>query len=933
MIYAQLLLLTLLPSLVSTLLFALKRVKLNKTVKDVICGLAFALVAIVSTLLSVPLFGTLISARDASVLIAGLVFGPQASLIAGLIGAIHRILIQETYISLGPSLTTLLSGIVAAILRKWMFDDKRPSWFYGTAIIFVIEVVNMLFVFLFNMENVKDSFFLVEKVAFPMIFINSLSVAISMLIISFLSGDLRISKNGKKDRLKLAETFSRWLFVCVLLAFVLSTLFIYVLETRLAYSDAEEMLKLYIEDVRDDINDTSDENLIKLTRSIKDDLEKLDVWNRTTLLSLLDKYDVSEINIIDKEGIIVESTTLIFYNFDMSSGEQSKEFLALLNGTNELVQRYQKVSHRAGIQMKYAAVNLSQGGFVQVGYNSDRFQKDINERVKGLTRNRHIGEAGFMLIANSNNELVSDSKDHEGENLEVTAIDLSGIDEWSISQQSAYGVDSLVMYSVTEGYYIIGVIPMAEVVFNRNMSLYTTVFIMIMVFALLFLLIYFLVKKLVVENIQKINASLEEITGGNLNVSVDVRTNKEFISLSDDINSTVTTLKGYIKEAATRIDKELEFARTIQLSTLPTIFPPYPNRTDFDIYATMDTAKEVGGDFYDFYLLDENRLAFLVADVSGKGISAAMFMMKAKTLIKSYADNESDVSLILTKANKDLCENNEAEMFVTCWMGILDFRTNTVTFANAGHNPPLVKHKDAEYEFFISKPGFVLAGMDGIKYHTGKLSLLPGDEIFLYTDGVTEATNINNELYGDERLKECLNRSYYSNSEAICRAVKKDVDAFVGEAPQFDDMTMLSLRLSNKDLITLNPKEENMEELLAFVEEKLTEKNVPLKTITKMCIAIDEIYSNIRFYSGATKASVECMVSNNTVQLNFLDNGRPYNPLETKDPDITLSAEERKLGGLGIFMVKKTMDSVVYEYLSGFNKLSLRKNFEMGERL
>ena len=749
----------------------------------------------------------------------------------------------------------------------------------------------------------------------------------------FLSGDLRISKNGKKDRLKLAETFSRWLFVCVLLAFVLSTLFIYVLETRLAYSDAEEMLKLYIEDVRDDINDTSDENLIKLTRSIKDDLEKLDVWNRTTLLSLLDKYDVSEINIIDKEGIIVESTTLIFYNFDMSSGEQSKEFLALLNGTNELVQRYQKVSHRAGIQMKYAAVTLSQGGFVQVGYNSDRFQKDINERVKGLTRNRHIGEAGFMLIANSNNELVSDSKDHEGENLEVTAIDLSGIDEWSISQQSAYGVDSLVMYSVTEGYYIIGVIPMAEVVFNRNMSLYTTVFIMIMVFALLFLLIYFLVKKLVVENIQKINASLEEITGGNLNVSVDVRTNKEFISLSDDINSTVTTLKGYIKEAATRIDKELEFARTIQLSTLPTIFPPYPNRTDFDIYATMDTAKEVGGDFYDFYLLDENRLAFLVADVSGKGISAAMFMMKAKTLIKSYADNESDVSLILTKANKDLCENNEAEMFVTCWMGILDFRTNTVTFANAGHNPPLVKHKDAEYEFFISKPGFVLAGMDGIKYHTGKLSLLPGDEIFLYTDGVTEATNINNELYGDERLKECLNRSYYSNSEAICRAVKKDVDAFVGEAPQFDDMTMLSLRLSNKDLITLNPKEENMEELLAFVEEKLTEKNVPLKTITKMCIAIDEIYSNIRFYSGATKASVECMVSNNTVQLNFLDNGRPYNPLETKDPDITLSAEERELGGLGIFMVKKTMDSVVYEYLSGFNKLSLRKNFEMGERL
>ena len=794
MIYAQLGFLTLIPSIVSCLLFAFYKTKLKKSIKEIICGLAFGLAAVVSTLLSVPLFGTLISARDASVLIAGLVFGPKASLLAGLIGGIHRFFVQETYISLGPSLTTILSGVIAAMLRRWMFDDKRPSWIYGTAIIFVIEVVNMLFVFLFNMQNVKDSFLLVEKVVFPMILTNSFSVAISMLIISFLSGDIRIRKKSNKDRLKLAETFSRWLFVCVLLAFVLSSLFIYVLETRLAYSDAEEMLKLYIEDVRDDINDTSDENLLKLTRAIKEDLEKIESWDRATLLSLLDKYDVSEINIIDENGIIVESTTLIFYDFDMSSGEQSKEFLVLLNGTNELVQRYQKVSHRAGIQMKYAAVTLSKGGFVQVGYNSKRFQKDINERVRGLTRNRHIGEAGFMLISSNSFNLVSDSKGHEGETIDVTGIKIDGIEEWAISQQVVYGVGSLVMYSVTEGYYIIGVIPMTEVVFDRNMSLYTTVFIMIMVFAVLFLLIYFLVKKLVVENIQKINSSLEEITGGNLNVSVDVRTNKEFVSLSDDINSTVKTLKGYIKEAAARIDKELEFARTIQLSTLPTIFPPYPNRTDFDIFATMDTAKEVGGDFYDFYLLDENRLAFLIADVSGKGISAAMFMMKAKTLIKSYADNESDVSLILTKANRDLCENNEAEMFVTCWMGILDFRTNIVTFANAGHNPPLVKHKGGEYEFFKSKPGFVLAGMEGIKYRIGELSLLPGDEIFLYTDGVTEATNSNNELYGDERLRECLNKSSFSNAEAICRAVKENVDVFVGEAPQFDDMTMLSGR-------------------------------------------------------------------------------------------------------------------------------------------
>mgnify|MGYP002770244106 FL=1 len=936
MVYVQLILLTLLPSVVTCLLYWCNKwcsrssffAGKGKIVKEIIFGLVFGWAAVASTKLSVPLGGALVSARDACVLTAGLVFGAPSGLVAGFIGGVGRFLNGDTYTSLGASLTTILAGMVGAALRKWMFDDKRPSLFYGTAIAFVLEVVNMLLVFLTNMQNVRESFLLVESAALPMIAINGFAVLLSMLAVSILSGDFRHNER-RKDRLRLAEAFSRWLLCCVVLAFVVSFLFIYGLETRLAYSDAESMLTLYIEDVRDDINDASDENLLALTRAIREEVENLGSLNRAALVELLKKYDVSEISIIDENGIIVESTTLIYYGFDMASGEQSKEFLVLLDGTNELVQRYQTVSHKAGVAMKYAAVTLSQGGFVQVGYNSQRFQRDIDERVEGLTRNRHVGEDGFMLIANNNFNLVSDPNDHEGESLYATTglkTEVGG--EWQLTREVVYGEDSLVMYGVTEGYYIIGVMPMREVVFGRDMSLYTTVFIMIMVFAFLFLLIYFLVKKLVVENIQKINSSLEEITGGNLNVSVDVRTNKEFVSLSDDINSTVQTLKGYIKEAAARIDKELEFARTIQLSTLPSVFPAFPDRTDFDIFATMDTAKEVGGDFYDFYLLDDNRLAFLIADVSGKGISAAMFMMKAKTIIKSHADNESDVALILTRANRDLCENNEAEMFVTCWMGILDFRTNIVTFANAGHNPPLVRHKDGRFEFFKTRPGFVLAGMEGMKYRLGELSLMPGDEIFLYTDGVTEATNSRNELYGDERLEKCLNGLVGMNAKEICRAVKKDVDEFVGEAPQFDDMTMLSLRLMEKDCISLDPKEENMETLLGFVEERLETSDVPVKTIRKMSIAVDEIYSNIRLYSGATTAKVECSVLNSTVQLVFMDNGRPYNPLETKDPDITLSAEEREIGGLGIFMVKKTMDQVTYEYMDGYNRLSLRKSFD-----
>ena len=808
MLYIPLGLTALCPAVLSALLYLCnKRTRfsaLPEMVKQGVYGLAFGLLAILGTECGVYADGALISARDAAPLCAGLIFGAPAGILSGVIGGAARYAAAlwgaETYTRLGASLTTLFAGLLSAALRRWMFDNKRPAWHYGLAAGFVLEVVNMLLVFSGNMGDVHEAFILVERCALPMMALNAGAVTLAMLTVSLLAGE-RVGAGGSKDRHQLAQTFSRWLLACVVLAFAVSSVFLYGLQSRLAVDDAEKMLSLYIGDVRDDINDASDENLLRLTRMIRDELERIGNEKTETLRALLAAYGVSEINIINKNGVICASSTPTYWGFDMSYGAQSSEFLVLLEGTSELVQRYQPISHETAVPMKYAAAVLQNGGFVQVGYDAQRFQADIDEQVAGITRNRHVGENGFMLVANEGLELVSDPDGHEGLGLDVTGIRLGPSDndaakaEGQLLLESVYGEDCYVMYGVTEGYYIIGVMPKSEVVFGRNVSLYLTVFIEILVFAALFVLIYLLVKKLVVENIQKINRSLKEITGGNLNVCVDVRTNDEFVSLSDDINSTVHTLKGYIAEAASRIDKELEFAKTIQFSTLPCVFPPYPDRTDFDIFASMDTAREVGGDFYDFYLLDENHLAFLIADVSGKGISAAMFMMKAKTLLKSHAENARDAAVILTRTNEDLCENNEAEMFVTCWMGILDLRTHIVHFANAGHNPPLVRHQDGRYEFFKTRPGFVLAGMEGTKYRSGELELLPGDEIFLYTDGVTEATDAHEQLYGDARLEAVLNRLAGADAKALCLGVKRDVDAFVGEAPQFDDMTMLCLRL------------------------------------------------------------------------------------------------------------------------------------------
>jgi serine phosphatase RsbU (regulator of sigma subunit) len=311
------------------------------------------------------------------------------------------------------------------------------------------------------------------------------------------------------------------------------------------------------------------------------------------------------------------------------------------------------------------------------------------------------------------------------------------------------------------------------------------------IFGTMFVTIYLIIKNLIVRNIRKVNTSLAAITDGDLNTTVDVRSSREFNDLSDDINETVDTLKRYIAEANARIDAELKTARDIQRSALPNVFP---DREEVDLYALMNPAKEVGGDFYDFYFLDRNRLMFLVADVSGKGIPGSLFMMRAKTLLKTFAENRMKVNDNFRNANVQLCEGNDAGMFVTAWMGNLNLETGVLHYVNAGHNKPLIRRKNGEYEFLDDKPGFVLAGLETTKYKEQTVVLEPGDELFLYTDGVVEATDANNMLYGNERLLQCANAHIDEDAKTLCESVLADVNAFYKGAPQYDDLTELSVK-------------------------------------------------------------------------------------------------------------------------------------------
>ena len=250
------------------------------------------------------------------------------------------------------------------------------------------------------------------------------------------------------------------------------------------------------------------------------------------------------------------------------------------------------------------------------------------------------------------------------------------------------------------------------------------------------------------------------------------------------------------KAESTRIDTELNMASAIQADMLPNIFPAFPERREFDIYASMNPAKEVGGDFYDFFLVDEDHLCMVMADVSGKGVPAALFMMASKIILANNAMMGKSPAQILTDTNAAICSNNREEMFVTVWLGILEISTGKLTAANAGHEYPVIKHAGGSFEFLKDKHGFVIGGMDGVKYKEYSLQLQPGDKLFLYTDGITEAETAAHELFGEDRLQKCLSPLQDREPEDVLNAVKAAVAAHVSGHEQFDDMTMFCLKIN-----------------------------------------------------------------------------------------------------------------------------------------
>ncbi len=426
--------------------------------------------------------------------------------------------------------------------------------------------------------------------------------------------------------------------------------------------------------------------------------------------------------------------------------------------------------------------------------------------------------------------------------------------------------------------------------------------------------------------------------------ALNIRTGDEIENLAfylKDMEEELTEYEADLTRATAeqeRIGTELTLAARIQASMLPSHFPAFPDRKEMDIYATMTPAKEVGGDFYDFFLIDDDHLGLVIADVSGKGIPAALFMMASRILIRNTAMSGKSPKEVLTSVNESICRGNPENMFVTVWFGVLTLSTGCLAASSAGHECPVIRNAGGSFEIYKDRHGFVLGGMPGSKYTEYEIQMAPGAALFVYTDGLTEATDAEERPFGKERMLEALRRYEDGSAAEIINGVHKEVGAFVKDTAQFDDLTMLCLKFNGKEKpaamkeISVPARLDRIEAVTEFVTEALEALDCPMKAVMQVSVAIDELFGNIAQYAyGEEEGEVTVRVQEETepkgATVTFIDSGIPFDPLAQKEPDVTLSAEEREIGGLGIFLVKKTMDEVNYRYEDGKNILSIRKHF------
>ncbi len=578
--------------------------------------------------------------------------------------------------------------------------------------------------------------------------------------------------------------------------------------------------------------------------------------------------------------------------------------------------------------------------FMQEFYTSDEMNSD---RIYNfiITRDGIFLTHPDKSMATCNN--IADYLKAQGcKNAEEKAKQLLDGSSEIIGYKNGKGERMLIFPAEIEhsGWYICSVVPLSEIIFPVSVFIGFCVFLMVIGL----MIVGFICRKTIrriTKPITEFADSADEIASGNLNAELPtIKTKDEMLRLYDSFKMMQNSLVNQIEETKAaneekgRIESELHIARDIQMSMLPKIFPPYPDRNDIEIFGQLTPAKEVGGDLYDFYIRDE-KLFFCIGDVSGKGVPASLVMAVTRTLFRTISFKEALPERIMFGMNNAIADNNESGMFVTLFLGVLDLPTGRLRYCNAGHNSPLLKGEQ-RLGLLPCSPNIPLGVMTDWKFDQQETNIDLGTTIFLYTDGLTEAENTDHEQFEEQRMINVAAEAPHKPEEFIKQMIST-VREFVGKAEQSDDLTMLAIQYTKpleKDMklqrsITLPNDIEKVPLLAEFVDEVCEIVGFDMSTTMGINLALEEAVVNVMSYAyqpGTTgNVNIDAMANESRLKFIISDWGTPFDPTAEKEVDTTLSAEERPIGGLGIHLVRQIMDSINYERIDGMNVLTLRK--------
>ena len=678
-----------------------------------------------------------------------------------------------------------------------------------------------------------------------------------------------------------------------------------------ARARTEALLDYAVSDIRLTMDGAIDTMLEHVAVTCARRFGRADRYTREEVASVAHLFDIDELSIVDRAGMVVASNDPDSIGVDMNRKEATRPFSALTNGTTRVVSQPFRRHAYSNSRRKYLGVPFAGGnGYVQVGLDEARMVKMIETQLAFLFDAEMDETVCYLCADMKTGALVSTYlADGETPTLEEIGFDASNVpDSDETFEQTLFGHKAFCRSYVFGEHRFIMVVPKAEFYGTRDVLMVVMTILLALVLGAFVVLL--------------------------LRISNDAKRIKAF----------------YAAEDAARA-KDMEIAKNIQTSALPVPFGANPY---FNLMASMTPARDVGGDFYDFFMLDATHLAFMVADVSGKGVTAALYMMTVKTLLKNAILSRRDPAAAFTWVNAELCRSNTANMFLTAWCGVLDLATGQVTFASAGHNPPMkVEVRGAEgrprAKYVTEKSGPVLAFLNGVEYAPFTFSLSPGDLLFLYTDGVTEALDSKGGLFGEERLENAVNAVAEPHPKLVCNVVRMAVAAFAEGVPQADDLTVLAVEYVSRPqrfVGSFPSTQDGIAAASAFLDEcveKIPEcpheppdaggkaLNAYVKRLLTLSpalhVILDEICSNIVKHSGASgfEMDVEMLAEPAGIKLTFVDDGSPYDPLSHEDPDTALPAAARPIGGLGIMMVKKMADSIKYERKHDRNFLTVVK--------